>query len=80
VSGGLVVCSLSSSSSLSFPLCVGVRGSARAALRARTLSPNTIVFPVVFSSLFTSRLSSLPVFLFVEWRWGFTMCHCVVLA
>ena len=30
--------------SSSLLLCVGVRGSARAALRARTLSPNTIVF------------------------------------
>nr|DAO87850.1 MAG TPA: hypothetical protein [Caudoviricetes sp.] len=41
-----VVCGLWFISSLFLPLllCVGVRGSARAALRARTLSPNTIVF------------------------------------
>lgn len=55
--------------------CVGVRGSARAALRARTLSPNTIVFPVVVLSclLFASRLSSA-----IEWRWCvFTMCLSV---
>ena len=32
------------------PFVVGVRGSARAALRARTLSPNTIVFPCLFLS------------------------------
>ena len=39
---------------LPLPFCVGVRGSARAAMRARTLSPNTIMssspllfFPVV---------------------------------
>ena len=39
-------------------LCCGVRGSARAALRARTLSPNTIVFPlcVLSCSLFSSSL------------------------
>ena len=68
---GLVVCfvflfSLSSSS-----LCVGVRGSARAALRARTLSPNTIVSSlVVFSLLFSApRFCSLSAFLLLEWRW-----------
>ena len=58
---------------LSLPLlCVGVRGSARAALRARTLSPNTIVFPLLcslFSSLLYPRLSSCPAFpVIVEWR------------
>lgn len=36
-----------SSPSSSSSSCVGVRGSARAALRARTLSPNTIVFPLL---------------------------------
>ena len=63
----LVHCSLSSSlSSSPFPLLrVGVRGSARAAMRARTLSPNTIVFLVVLSSLFLlfPRLSSRLAFL-----------------
>lgn len=54
--------------SLPLPLCVGVRGSARAALRARTLSPNTIVSPLLLalssllfllcsSSFFMPRLS-----------------------
>jgi hypothetical protein len=67
---GLVACLLCFP--LPLPLCVGVRGSARAALRARTLSPNTIAFPcrLLFSSLhprlsLTFRLSS-----DVEWRWG----------
>ena len=48
----------------SLPLCVGVRGSARAALRARTLSPNTIVFPCcfVFSSSTPSPRFSSPFF------------------
>ena len=40
------------------PVAVGVRGSARAALRARTLSPNTIVFPLFFCF----SVSSLPAF------------------
>nr|DAW10541.1 MAG TPA: hypothetical protein [Caudoviricetes sp.] len=53
----LVHCLLFSPLPLLF--CVGVRGSARAALRARTLSPNTIVSfllscSLVFSSLFHS--------------------------
>ena len=68
----LVLLSLSSSS----PLCVGVRGSARAAMRARTLSPNTIAFLLLFALsllsclLFSApRLSSCSVFLVVEWRW-----------
>ena len=64
--------SLSSSFSF-FLLCVGVRGSARAAMRARTLSPNTIVsFLVVFSLLFAAlRLSVCPAFLFVGMAvWG----------
>ena len=45
---------LASSCSLPLSFCVGVRGSVRAALRAHTLSPNTIVFPcvcLVFCSL-----------------------------
>ena len=56
--------------------CVGVRGSARAALRARTSSPNTIVRSccLVFSPLFLPRLSSCPAFLFLEWRWGGSPC------
>ena len=57
----------------SFPLCVGVRGSARAALRARTLSPNTIVFFVVCLSslLFSSHLAfPLPAFL----SFGMAVC------
>lgn len=62
------VCGLVLSSLLFLSLlCVGVRGSARAALRARTLSPNTIVFPccLVFSFVsFVSRFSSAC----LEWR------------
>lgn len=56
--------------SLPFLLCVGVRGSARAALRARTLSPNTIASSLVaclslslFLFFFAPRLSSPSVFL-----------------
>ena len=69
--GGCVVSCLSSLFPYSLllplllPLCVGVRGSARAALRARTLSPNTIASSFVSSSLSllllafsVSRLSS----------------------
>ena len=55
--GGWCVRLCFSPSSSSFPLplpssLVGVRGSARAAMRARTLSPNTIMFslPIVCSS------------------------------
>ena len=64
---------LSFSSPLS--LRVGVRGSARAALRARTLSPNTIVFPLAAFVLlfsFSSRPAFLraPPFLFV----GMAVC------
>nr|DAE80138.1 MAG TPA: hypothetical protein [Caudoviricetes sp.] len=40
--------------------CVGVRGSARAALRARTLAPNTIAFSLVVCCVFFSLL--LPAF------------------
>lgn len=51
----------------SLPLRVGVRGSARAALRARTLSPNTIVSSVTLSCLLlccsAPRLSSPSAFL-----------------
>ena len=60
---------------LPLPLCVGVRGSARAALRARTLSPNTIASPLLlalscllFSSLLPLRLSSSSAFPCLEWR------------
>ena len=61
---GLVTCfpSLSSLSSSSSSLLIGVRGSARAALRARTLSPNTIVFPCCLAYL-SSLFSPLPAFL-----------------
>lgn len=70
-------CLSSFSFSFSVFLVVGVRGSARAALRARTLSPNTIVFPLllVLSSLLFSffsarRFSSCPAFpVIVECRW-----------
>ena len=59
---GLVACPLSSSSSSS-SFCVGVRGSARAAMRARTLSPNTIASPLLCSLLvFSSLLFSPPFF------------------
>lgn len=87
-SGGAVCCLVAcplSSFCLPFllPLCVGVRGSARAALRARTLSPNTIVFPccVLFSS--APRLSSLllvPRLFSVGMAVGVTMFRSVVLA
>ena len=54
---------------LPLPLCCGVRGSARAALRARTLSPNTIAFPLLCSLLLAPRLSSCPASLVNgEWR------------
>ena len=55
---------------LLLPLCVGVRGSARAAMRARTLSPNTIVSSLLCSLLSTPRFSSRLAFPVVEWRWG----------
>lgn len=58
---GLVVCLRCLFFFLLFFFVVGVRGSARAALRARTLSPNTVAFPLLFvlSSLFSAppRLS-----------------------
>ena len=62
---------VSSSSCLSLlVVVVGVRGSARAAQRARTLSPNTIASPLLLalSSLLAPRLSSRPAFLRLEWR------------
>lgn len=46
-------------SSSSVSLVGGVRGSARAALRARTLSPNTIAFPLV-ACLLSSVFCLLP--------------------
>nr|DAK21400.1 MAG TPA: hypothetical protein [Caudoviricetes sp.] len=62
-------------------LRVGVRGSARAALRARTLSPNTIVFLVCLVCLVFFLCPAfpllLPPFSVLEWRWGFTMCRSV---
>lgn len=60
--GGCVVSSLVFLFSLpsSSPLCVGVRGSARAALRARTLSPNTIASFLVVCFVLSSLL---PAFL-----------------
>ena len=61
----------SSFSSLCLPLLlfvVGVRGSARAALRARTLSPNTIALPLLRSLLSALPPSSCPAFLLLEWR------------
>ena len=42
----------------SFLFCRGVRGSARAALRARTLSPNTVVFSFPIACSFSSFFSS----------------------
>lgn len=67
---------------LSLFLCVGVRGSARAALRARTLSPNTIasLLLLVCSLLSCPRLSSPSVFLLLNGGGVFTMCWSVVLA
>ena len=55
----LVHCSLLSSSS---SFVGGVRGSARAALRARTLSPNTIVSFLVVCFVFFLSLSLSPFF------------------
>ena len=52
---GVRVCGLVACLPLPF-LVGGVRGSARAALRARTLSPNTIASPVVCFALVFSRL------------------------
>ena len=79
-----------SSSSFCLPLLllvVSVRGSARAALRARTLSPNTIVLPRCFVLFrLVSSCLSLPAFLrtppfLLLWNGGgVTMYHCVVLA
>ena len=43
-------------------ICVGVRGSARAAMRARTLSPNTIVFLLLLCLVFCPVLSCSPPF------------------
>lgn len=59
---GVWSCCLSSS-------CVGVRGSARAALRARTLSPNTIVFPCCVLSLLIPAFLRAPSFLLL-WNGG----------
>lgn len=78
------LCLLCPLSSPLFFFVIGVRGSARAALRARTLSPNTIVFslPIVCplvsflsSSFFIPRFSSVS-----EWRCVPTMCRSIVLA
>ena len=70
----VVLFSLSSSFS-----CVGVRGSARAALRARTLSPNTIAFLVCLFCLFFSLL--LPAFFTLRlsfcWNGGGVCLPCV---
>ena len=80
--GGVRVCGLVACFSLLL-LRVGVRGSARAALRARTLSPNTT------ASLFLLASPSLPLPAFLLLSsflvFGmavcvFTMYHCVVLA
>lgn len=70
--------------SFSSSFVVGVRGSARAAMRARTLSPNTIVSSLLCSFLFSSlcsppffvpRFSLLFAFLLLEWRCVVTMCR-----
>ena len=68
--GGVRVCGLVACLPFPLPFCVGVRGSARAALRARTLSPNTIAFPLLCSLFFSApRLSLRPAFpVVVEWR------------
>ena len=69
---GVGVCGLVVVLSVSVPVSLvgGVRGSARAAMRARTLSPNTIVFSCcVFFSLSAPRLSLRLAFpVIVEWR------------
>ena len=64
------------------PLRVGVRGSARAALRARTLSPNTIasllLSRLLFSSLALLAFLRAPSFLLLEWRRGDSPCVAVL--
>ena len=67
---------LSFSSSVSF--VVGVRGSARAAMRARTLSPNAIASPLLLA-LFSLLLASLraPPFLLL-WNGGGLPCVTVL--
>ena len=66
---GLVVClPLPFFPSSSISLVGGVRGSARAALRARTLSPNTIASPLLFRLLLSSVFLHAPPFLLLEWR------------
>ena len=61
----LVVLSCLSSVLFLFFLAFGVRGSARAALRARTLSPNTIVFLLLSSLLSSSFFSFFSPFFYV---------------
>ena len=57
---------------------VGVRGSARAALRARTLSPNTIVSFLLLFLLFCSVLFCLPPFFVRRFSSVTGMAVCVV--
>ena len=69
--GGLVAClPLLSVFLFLFLFVGGVRGSARAAMRARTLSPNTIVFSCCLLVLSSPLLAFLhyPPFLLSEWR------------
>ena len=68
---GLVVCLPLLSSPPFLLLGVGVRGSARAALRARTLSPNTIVFSllIVFLLFQSPLFFHHPLFLLL-WNGG----------
>ena len=71
---GFVACLLLLFVFLFLLFCVGVRGSARAAMRARTLSPNTIAFLLLcflfFAPRFSSSLFRSSFFLLLEWRWG----------
>ena len=72
-------CVVFSSLSLLFSssLLFGVRGSARAALRARTLSPNTIASSCCLSSsplFLCPPFFCVPPFFLLEWRWVCSPC------
>lgn len=72
-------CFVSPRSVFSSSFVVGVRGSARAALRARTLSPNTIVSSAYcFSSASLLPLSHSAFLLLSEWRWVCLPCITVL--
>ena len=79
----LVHCSMSCLLSLLFPLIfVLVFGVVRAQPCEHARYPRTPLCSSVPCLVFSSppRFSSPPVFLIVEWRWGFTMRRSIVLA